>query len=101
MLGAINAASRGSQLERMTGGCEELASCIVLDEQMARHDTPHSCAAVESCALAKMYPINPDMKRICEAVDISSDDSAADRARCEQAGTASGLGPCVYVDGVA
>ena len=101
MLGAINAASRGSQLERMTGGCEELASCIVLDEQMARHDTPHSCAAVESCALAKMYPINPDMKRICEAVDISSDDSAADRARCEQAGTASGLGPCVYVDGAA
>ena len=102
---AIEAAWRGSVLERLTGGCEELANCKTLDPATwNRYDTPHSCQAVESCTLAKMYPINPDQAIVCAMVDISGHDSAADKAACEAAGSggiANGVGPCLYSDGSA
>jgi len=95
---AVLQATRGSVLERLTGGCEQLANCKVLGEDYNRFDTLHSCQSVEKCALIKLYPVNPDLQRLCDSVDLTpaSFVTCAAVTLDGNAATCTGAGDCDY-----
>jgi hypothetical protein len=93
----IAAATRGSILERITGGCEQLANCVVLDENYARNASPHNCSAVELCTPTELLPVNPDIQKLCASVTMDGGLLTAN-ASCEGVG---GGGMCTYINGSA
>ena len=96
VLADIAGATRGSILERMTGGCEQLANCVVLDSNYGRTDTPHTCNATEICQETELLPVNPDTRKACSSVLLQGNGLSERKNSCEMFG---GGGLCTYING--